>query len=87
MPAMRFVALLIVIAIICLVLTHRGPVSSVPEAMREADAVTHPAATTAAPGPTATVQPAPQSAGLRAPLDRTRAVLGQIKQRNGGGEF
>jgi hypothetical protein len=84
---MRFLALIIVIAIIYLVLKHHGPTSSVPEAMREADAVTQ---TTPAPtpaSPTATAQPAQPTSGLRRPLDRTRNVLDQVKQRNGGGEF
>jgi hypothetical protein len=44
-----------------------------------------PAKTAAAP--TSTQAPAPASSNLRRPVDRTRAVLEQVKQRNGDGEF
>ena len=87
---MRFVALLIVVAIIYLVLTHhKGPSGSVSDAMKEANAVTQPAAASTTATPAASAQPAQQSqtTSLRAPIDRTRQVLGQVKQRNGGGEF
>jgi hypothetical protein len=79
---MRFVALLVVVAIIYVAYTRRGPVSSTAEAMKEADAVGQ---TTKPNPPTyyppAAQQPAPQSSGLRAPIDRTHAVLDQVKQR------
>jgi hypothetical protein len=35
----------------------------------------------------ATTSPSPATSNLRRPIDRTRAVLEQVKQRNGEGEF
>jgi hypothetical protein len=78
-----------VLAIIYLVMTRRGPATSVDKAMQEADAVTQ----TATPWPKTVLPPATaapataSSGGLRAPIDRTRAVLNQVKGRNGNGEF
>ena len=82
---MRFVALLVVVAIIYVAYTRRGPVTSTSNAMKEADAVTQ----TSRPNPPTyyppaapqAAQPAPQSSGLRAPIDRTHAVMDQVKQR------
>jgi hypothetical protein len=84
---MRFVALLVVVAIIYVAWSRRSPVASTAEAMKEADAVAGPtpAMKTYYP-PTAAPAPA-TSSGLRAPIDRTRAVLDQAKQRNSKGEF
>ncbi len=85
---MRFIALLIVVAIIYLAWSRRGPVTSVDNAMKEADAVAEtaparnpatvypPKAKTAQPA-----QPAQPSSGLRRPIDRTRAVMDQVQQR------
>ena len=86
---MRLIGLLIVVAIIYIVISRRGPMNSTQQAMKEADAVM---ATPTPPGtyypPTAQpAQPAATSSGLRAPLDRTRSVLGDVKKRNGAGEF
>jgi hypothetical protein len=86
---MRVVAILIVVAIVYLVLARRSPVSTAVEAMKESEAVSlssgpRPAAAPpTAPAPTAPAA----SSGLRAPIDRTHAVLDQVKQRNGAGEF
>lgn len=82
---MRYVALLVVIAIIYVAWSRRGPVTSVDKAMKEADAVTQTTPQRNPPTvypPTAQpAQPAQQSSGLRAPIDRTRAVMDQVKQR------
>jgi hypothetical protein len=84
---MKLVALLVGMAIVCLLVVKRAQPSQVAEAMREADAVVQPVnRTSAASTPSAAVPNAP-STGLRAPLDRTRSVLNQVKQRNGNGEF
>jgi hypothetical protein len=88
---MRFVALLVGMAIVCMLVLKRAQPSQVAEAMREADAVVEPV-NTASAGSSSTAKPAatqstPSTTGMRAPLDRTRSVLNQVKQRNGGGEF
>jgi hypothetical protein len=82
---MKFIALLLGMAIICVLVVKRAQPSQVAEAMREADAVVQPVSN-------APTTPLPAAAnrnttGLRAPLDRTRSVLDQVKQRNGNGEF
>lgn len=87
---MRLIALLIVVAIIYLVITRHGPMNSTEQAMKEADAVMGtptPAMATQYPPTAQPAQPAASSSGLRAPLDRTRSVLGDVKKRNGAGEF
>jgi hypothetical protein len=82
---MRFVALLVAMAIICVLVLKRAQPSQVAEAMSEADAVVAPAG---APAATATPAAAAQSGtSLRAPLDRTRAVLGQVKRQNAEAEY
>ena len=82
---MKFVALLVGLAIICVLVVKRAQPSQVAEAMREADAVGQPVAAKSATPQAGTPNPAPT--GLRAPLDRTRSVLNQVKQRNGANEF
>jgi hypothetical protein len=61
--------------------------SKSPDAMKEVDAVMGtpvPQAQAATPAPAPAGQP---SSGLRRPIDRTRQVLEEVKQRNGNGEF
>jgi hypothetical protein len=88
MGGMRFVALLVVVAIIYAVWSHRVRTGSVTEAMKEADAVAaQPVAQATTIRPAASAQPASSPSGLRAPMDRTRAVLNQVRQRNGDGDF
>jgi hypothetical protein len=82
---MKFVALLIGMAIIAILVVKRAQPSQVSEAMREADAVVQPAAVASATPQPGTASSSPT--GLRAPLDRTRSVLSQVKQRNGANEF
>lgn len=82
---MRFVALLVVLAIIYVAWSRRGPVTSVDEAMKEADAVAeatprHPP-TAFPPKAAAAASPGQPSSGLRRPIDRTRAVMDQVQQR------
>ena len=76
---MRFISLFVVIAIIYVAYSRRvqdgGPKSRVTEAMAEADKVMP-----LQPQPPAA---APQSNGLRAPMDRTRKVMELVKERNG----
>ena len=82
---MKFVGLLVAMAIIGMLVVKRAEPSQVGEAMREADAVVQPVNAGTATPRTAAASPAPS--GLRAPIDRTRSVLNQVKQRNGKGEF
>ena len=75
---MRIISIIVVVAIVYLVYGRNGekqsPQSHIAEAQREAAAVQ----------PTAPQTPAAQPGGsLRAPIDRTRQVLGLVKQRNG----
>ncbi|MEQ1860674.1 MAG: hypothetical protein ABMA13_12135 [Chthoniobacteraceae bacterium] len=78
---MKFVGLLAVLAIIYLLVSRQSRSGFATEAMKEADAVVAtPRPQAAPPAP-----PAPATTGLRAPIDRTRGVLDQAKQRNSGG--
>lgn len=82
---MRFLSLLVVVAIIYVVVSKRnGPASSTEKAMKEADAVM---ATPYPPTYIAPTQPAPSSGGLRAPIDRTHSVLDQVKKNNASNGF
>lgn len=76
---MRIVAIVVVLAIVYYIYGRNGdktsPQNRVAEAQTEAAQVM-PAA-----------QPAQPTNSIRAPMDRTRQVLQQVKQRNGNGEF
>ena len=78
---MRFAALIIVIAIIYVTFTHWNPADSATEAMKEADAVTQ------TEEMEVRAQLASPSSSLRAPIDRTRAMLEKVRRRNGDKEF
>jgi len=89
---MKFVGILVAMAIICLLVVKRAQPSQVAEAMREADAVVQPVTSPSPAHATPVARTSGLSAnqsptGLRAPLDRTRAVLNQVKQRNGNDEL
>jgi len=77
---MKYLFLLAAVAVVYFVLARNTPVHSVTEAVTASDAI--PLTT----GPREPAPPAASSA-LKAPLDRTHAVLDQVKQRNGAGEF
>ena len=75
---MRIISIIVVLAIVYLVYGRNGekqsPQSRIAEAQREAAAVQ----------PTAPQTASVQTSGsLRGPIDRTRQVLGLVKQRNG----
>ncbi len=78
---MRIVAIVVVLAIVYYIYGRNGDKTSLQNRVAEAQAEA------------AKVMPAPQAAqppptnSLRAPMDRTRQVLDQVKQRNGKGEF
>ena len=67
-------------AVVYFVLVRNTPVHSVKEAITASEVA--PLTT----GPREPAAPAATSA-LKAPLDRTQAVLDQVRQRNGAGEF
>jgi hypothetical protein len=79
---MRLIALVVVMAIIYTVYgkkdSSKGTNARVAAAQAEAAKVmpAQPQQPVAAPAP------APQGGGLRAPIDRTRAVMGLVKERN-----
>lgn len=89
---MRLLAVVAVLAIVYYLYSQRmgGKSDSVNSAMDEY-AKTVPAATQPAPGKQSTASkpaaPAPQSSGIRRPIDTTRNVLEQVKKRNGDGDF
>ena len=78
--SMKYLFLLAIIAIVYFVLARNTPVNSVKEAITQSEAA--PLTT----GPREPAAPA-ASSSLKAPLDRTHAVLEQVKARNGTGEF
>ena len=76
---MKYVSLLLGLALIYYIIARNSPVAEVTKEM---------AAPEVAPltsGPRETNAPA--HTALKQPIDRTRAVLDQVKQRNGNGEF
>jgi hypothetical protein len=76
---MKYVVLLLGIAVIYLILMRSAPIAP---AVQAATAQEVAPLTT---GPRETTAPA--STALQQPLDRTRAALDQVKQRNGDGQF
>jgi hypothetical protein len=77
---MKYVLLLLAIAAAYYILGRNTPVAPV------AKAVTAQEVAPLTAGPRAPAPP-PASSALKRPLDRTHAVLDQVKQRNGNGEF
>jgi len=77
---MKYLALLGALLVICVLLTRQSPVSGVQQSVAEADAVAPPTSVVPAPSPTA-------GAALKQPIDRTKAVLERVRERNGDGEF
>ena len=84
---MRYIFLLITVAIIYVVLTRSSAVDPAAQAIQESMQAADP---TPAPAPVAAgavATPAPHTNAYKAPLDRTHAVLDQVRQKNSGGEF
>jgi len=83
---MRIVAIVVVLAIVYYIYGRNGDKTSLQNRVAEAQVE----AAQVMPAPQATQPPAaqpPPTNSLRAPMDRTRQVLDQVKQRNGKGEF
>jgi hypothetical protein len=76
---MKYVFLLLGVAAIYYFLARSAPVAPVTQAVTAAEV----APLTTGSRETA----APASNALKRPIDRTHAVLDQVKQRNGKGEF
>ena len=77
---MRYILLLITVAIIYIVFTRMSSDThdEKTEVTQALDAVNPPA-----PGAT----PSPHTDALKAPLDRTRAVLDQVRKKNSSDQF
>jgi hypothetical protein len=85
---MKYVYLLAAVACVYLFLTHKAPVAPVVAEITQKEVVPltgQQNAPQAVPG--APAAPAASGNSLKRPIDRTREVLGQVKQRNGNGEF
>lgn len=83
---MRIVAIVVVLAIVYYIYGRNGDKTSLQNRVAEAQAE----AAQVMPAPQSTQPPAAQPSptnSVRAPMDRTRQVLDQVKQRNGKGEF
>jgi len=83
---MKYVSLLVTVAVIYFFLVRKSPVTSVVSEVTQAEVA--PLTT----GPRGGATPAPTAAPrasdpYKRPIDRTREVLNQVKQRNGTGEF
>ncbi len=76
---MKYILLLLGVAVIYLVLVRSSPVKEVAQTMASPEV----APLTTGPKEIA----APSGTALKQPIDRTRAVLEQVKARNGNGEF
>lgn len=76
---MKYLAVLAVLVIVYLLLAREAPVAEVTEAMAQSEAAP------LVQGPREVAPPA--GSALKRPIDRTQAVLGQVKARNGDGEF
>lgn len=83
---MKYVSLLLGVALIYFIFVKSSPVAEVTKEVTSAEA----APLTTGPRETNAASPSAPSAAhtaLKQPLDRTRAVLDQVKQRNGNAEF
>ncbi|EDY21759.1 hypothetical protein CfE428DRAFT_1004 [Chthoniobacter flavus Ellin428] len=79
---MKYVVLLIIVVGVYFFLVHKAPVAPVVKEITQQDA----APLTSGPNnPPAAASPGTNV--LKRPIDRTKEVLNQVKQRNGKGEF
>jgi hypothetical protein len=84
---MKYVFLLATVAVVYFFIVHKPSVAPVVSAVTEQEAApltSGPRGGEATPAPDA---PARASDYLKKPIDRTKAVLEQVKKRNGDGEF
>ena len=86
---MKYVFLLITVALVYFFLVRKAPVAPVVKEITQQEAVpltTGPAGVPAS-SPASGTAPAQSTNSLKRPIDRTKEVLNQVKQRNGNGEF
>ncbi|MEP6669222.1 MAG: hypothetical protein ABJF10_08720 [Chthoniobacter sp.] len=83
---MKYVFLLATVAAVYFFLIHKAPVAPVVGEITQKEVAP---LTTGPRDPSAAIAaaPAPQTNALKRPIDRTKQVLGQVKQRSGNGEF
>lgn len=81
---MKYVLLLAGVALLYYFLIREAPVKPVAQAVTGQEVAPLTTGPRHAPAPSAS---APATTALKRPLDRTHAVLDQVRQRNGDGEF
>ncbi len=85
---MKYVFLLITVAAVYFFLIRKAPVGAVVKEVTQEEAAPLTSGPNNGHGPaTAPAAPAPGTNALKRPIDRTKEVLNQVKQRNGNGEF
>jgi hypothetical protein len=83
---MKYVFLLATVAVVYFFIVRKAPVAPVVKEITQQDAA--PLTTGPAGGPAPAPAASPQHTNsLKRPIDRTKEVLNQVKQRNGNGEF
>ncbi|MGB8352692.1 MAG: hypothetical protein WCD79_02290 [Chthoniobacteraceae bacterium] len=76
---MKYILLLVTVAIIYIVLAHSGSIAPASKAVTESMEAANPPA----PGASAS----PHTDALKAPLDRTHEVLDQVRKQKSGEQF
>ena len=84
---MRYIGLLAVVAIIYITYSKMVAPTEPTPAQKEDAALVKPLDAANPDHPAAAATPAPHTDQLKAPLDRTREVLDQVKKQNSGGQF
>jgi len=80
---MRYILLIITVAIIYIVLARSGSITPATKAVTESMEAANPQASLGA----SSASPAAHTDPLKAPLDRTHAVLDQVRKQNSGNQF
>jgi hypothetical protein len=79
---MKYVVLLIIVVAVYFFLVRKAPVAPVVKEITQQDAAPLTSGPKSPP-----VAASPGTNALKRPIDRTKEVLNQVKQRNGNGEF
>jgi hypothetical protein len=80
---MKYVFLLITVALVYLFLVRKAPVAPAVKEITQQEV----APLTTGPAGAPAASPTQSTNALKRPIDRTKEVLNQVKQRNGNGEF